>query len=838
MPTNTKQDFLETIRQDKDFIICAACGNPMTLKNKGTFRVVLSVNARKVTNDLLRAYRSLLQNNEDDLRSHNLYGLRRIELGFPFPKTSNVDNRGIYNTSISHTTKQYLQGLDLLRISENLWQLPTLRELQVDNLDEEPTDDKVATNRKIINVILGGFEPHKIIGPITDLILWQPDIRDWINDVRLGDSSSDSVPNIATSLAPGIAEAKAADGRGSLAQTHKSLRVLDVVEKSAKHYYEYLLYIFRLMDKDKQSKIFEEEAFNKERIKDRAIHALYVLALLLGHTHNDIQDDGSRPLPFLEGKLAYDLPRMVFLPEGLLSDLFRAEVIVTNPGYNFSEEYRKHITQGNATSPPTNTGNLSLEKLEENLRAITGSHGYLQDNFRGFVDFICNGRPGSVPEIDDTPETPTGPSGTQAPSNQPSDLSGASVKTPEETSIDEKQTRSYCGWYPKEEPTYPVLLVGSPATTKSSVMLSGLTVFTQAASSLGFSVRSNSADDNHMLDAYTRQYYAGKMPKPTETNSRYSVQVTIVKTDDPDYRVNFVFTDVPGEMLKRSLSRQDTHPVVMNLAKYAEIIVFFFDIATEPAIFKRVFYGQASNNWRNLIEHVQKIQTEGRGDTNQIALLNKLLEDLRDMRGTQGVRDNVSMICVIPKADLYTGSENQFRFLNPFYDTLREKKVVDVSQLGEDQDPTNYDNLRSEGAAVYQIEGEGSMNAQGAQALITKQSQVVSMISNLAKTNLVNIGDMLNETNASESDKQVLVDMVKNSLFSQLESTFKEVYFLPVSAQGKHAIPDRGQQAVALRKPPSQKLAEYVFIIPAILALREEEKRRSMSQTNVSEIGA
>jgi hypothetical protein len=89
---------------------------------------------------------------------------------------------------------------------------------------------------------------------------------------------------------------------------------------------------------------------------------------------------------------------------------------------------------------------------------------------------------------------------------------------------------------------------------------------------------------------------------------------------------------------------------------------------------------------------------------------------------------------------------------------------------------------------------------------------------------------MLNEASASESDKQVLVDLVEESLISQLESTFKEVFFLPVSAQGKHALPSQEKGAVILSKPPSQKLAEYVFIIPAILALKEEEKRRKASR--------
>ncbi len=47
MHANAKQDFLETIQPDKAFIICAACGSPMTLKNKGTFNAIyLSMRVR------------------------------------------------------------------------------------------------------------------------------------------------------------------------------------------------------------------------------------------------------------------------------------------------------------------------------------------------------------------------------------------------------------------------------------------------------------------------------------------------------------------------------------------------------------------------------------------------------------------------------------------------------------------------------------------------------------------------------------------------------------------------------------------------------------------------
>ncbi|MGA9769884.1 MAG: hypothetical protein WBV94_12640 [Blastocatellia bacterium] len=563
--------------------------------------------------------------------------------------------------------------------------------------------------------------------------------------------------------------------------------MLRAVQNLSPTYYDYLIQTLKaiaISGKSNFNYLPKKYLENLNILKDRIIRCIYILAIFRGH---DLYEEAV--FPFLSKDTPFDLPRQVMVSPPRLTELLRAKVVIDRKGFGWSDAFRDLLSADkNGEGSATDVSNSDdMEELEKHLQALIDRYEFLKLDLKKFVDFACRGLPGSIPALDE---------------NSP---------------VEQRQT---CGWYPKEEPTHPVLFIGSTGTAKSSVMMSGLTTFFAAASSVGASVRSNSADDVSMLNFYQAQYYEGRMPKATETRTRYSVQLTTVSTERPEDRRNFIFTDVPGEMVARSLEKTDTDPVVLNLLKYTEIIVFFFDLATEPIFFNSLYFGQVNESWTDLINHVKALREEKRGNTNQLLLLGKLIEDLRQIRGAGDTKQQVSLLCVVPKADFFAGNKSdETRFLSSFYDELREKKILDSSQLSESKDGKDFSELRSMAAVSFLSDNRAEGGAGENQDLISAQIEVIKLINRKAQQAFQKVGNALG-AKSSATDKMTLEKTISVGLLSVIKSTFKNVFLLPVSAQGKPALPENG--SVKLDHPPSQKLAEYVFIIPTILALRED----------------
>jgi len=794
MIKNSKADFLETIKEGVSEIICPACGSPMTLKNKSTFDVILSVNSRKVMNDILRSYRSFLIRNESELKSRNLHGVssKLIKDLYPFPKSENVDENGIFNTNGSAIVKNYLSVSDILGISESISKVLTIEDLDIIASSEDKKQlEKI---EKAISVIVFGFEPHPLIGSVLNLLFDQEIIKNWIDQVRLGsaNSKSESIQNDLINLVTEVAPY----------YSNYLLKFLDYFEKQNWKDANYKLW----------GKYSKDEA---SIIKNQIIRSYYILAILLGHTKNGIgKATQQNIIPFVETNIPFDFPRIVIISQPILNQLLRAKSIIENKGFNLTQKLTDLL---NDTKESDNRAlnkdkkDISLDDLDKEIQSIVEKYSFLRDeDLNSFVEFTCRGLPSSIPDFNDTTE------------NQ-KDKPLGNTEHKEKEQID-----SYlktCGWYPKDEPTHPIILIGSTGTTKSSVMMSGLTTFMNAAGSLGISPRSATADDVNLINWYSKEFFEGEMPKATETNSRFSVQLTLAKAQDVKKRVNFIFTDVPGEMVARSLQAKDTDPVVINLLKYAETIVFFFDIATEPYFYSVISKGSDSvkNDNSEIIGHVESLNKDnGRGKTNQILLLNKLIEDLRKIRGggEKGdidVKENVRLICIIPKSDLFMGESGDTRFLNEFYDKLKDMKIFDQSQLSDNSNANDFYKWRSMGGVSFEPKPNNNTD------LIKRQIEIIQLIDREARVGLSKIGDVLKSANqVSDSDKEILTKRIEIELLKVIENTFNEVYVIPVSAQGEPKLPEDGKKNVQLKYPPCQKLSEYVFITPIVLELGDD----------------
>lgn len=767
MIKNSKTDFLATINQGESEIFCPACGSPMTLKKRSTFNMILSMNSRKVLNDIIRIFRSFIETNENELMLKNLHGVRKNtpEGMYPFSKNKNVNEDGLITTQGADIIRNFLAAPDSLGVSKLHNQLLTIEDL-VSLIKKGTSNPKDVTDNQIdkkirekveqlIKTLVFGFEPHGIIATVLDLVFDQKAIRDWIQATKIEIDSKEN----------------------------KKAR--EILKSVAPYYYEYLTKLLEIIDE--KSEILKNTKIKSEsipEIKDRIARCMYAIIILLGHSN---KEGTEKTLPFMEKGVSFDFSRFTMVSQNNLELLLTSIGIIEQEGFKISHAYKDLIDQNSDVDKQGEVTDESLEALLEGISSIIRKHKFLGTDLHNIVEFTCKGEPATVPFN-----------------------TGVNV---------DKQLERRCGWYPKNEITHPIILIGSPGTGKSTVMMSGLTTLMEAAGSLGLSPRPTNSDDVDLINWYSKQFFDGELPKATNINSRFSVEIAFVATGDVKKRKNFIFTDIPGQMVSRSLELNGTDPVMVNLLKYTNTIIFFFDICTEPYFINVLDKGKSKDEWAELLNDVSELKKDNRGGTNQILLLNKLIEDIRQLRGDDEIKKDVTFICLIPKSDFFIGdSRDKTKFLNEFYQKLKENKIIDTSQLVENSDTGGYKYYRSVGGVAYK---------NGTDHSARKQKTIIELIDRKARDAMQKIADALN-TDASNSDKGILRDTINEQLLKVIDTTFKKAYLIPVSAQGRPKDSNEGGE----KKPPSQKLSEYVFITPIALALEPDEESENGNMGN------
>jgi len=512
-----------------------------------------------------------------------------------------------------------------------------------------------------------------------------------------------------------------------------------------------------------------KEAITKEQLIEDITRCLYIVVLLFGHKSQQIDSlSGS----ILKHQVTFDLGKYVVVSPMRLKEIVLSGVIAKRTGLRWKKDFLG-ILKGQGADDKNN------KEIFDSL---------MRGEISKLVNFACTGQSGN--------------------------------KGKESTYHEGKEPQ--CGWYPKSTPTHPVVLIGSPGTGKSTVMLTGLTTFYSNAQALGTRVTFTSDEDVDMLKQYTKDFWEGILPKPNKEGTRYSVQLTVESTRNIHEREHFVFTDIPGEVAARSLTKEGTDPVVLGVLKHTKTIIFFFDLSIEPSILTPLINGTNKEDaWKSLKESYEQTKEErqGRSEISQIQLLNKLIHDLREIRGEEDLK-NINFVCVIPKSDLFVDEdEKTTKFFTEFYEELYNKEKCEglLIQSRYTPDDETFTGRRT-------VAGIGSIKYDEAEPM-NSQLHIIDIISEKATNHLKNIGDALG-ADAVEADKTSLKSIVLG-LISTLEIVFGEnnVYILPVSAQGEKyfntSSQDDGQseERKKLKHPPNQKLSEYVFIIPVVLAM-------------------
>lgn len=538
--------------------------------------------------------------------------------------------------------------------------------------------------------------------------------------------------------------------------------------------------------------------------------------MLLGHEHPKAEELSGG---IIKHGPRYSLPRLTEVKVAVLTELLSSDVVINQCQIDWKKGIIKNIEE-----------KMPVEDVVK----------LLQNDINKFLNFTC-----------------TGPSGRLANTTESNTASPIA---------------NQCGWYPKSEHTHPIVLLGSPGTSKSTVMMSGLVTFYNTIGTLGSYIVFNTPDGTQFFDQRASSYWKGDWPEPTKAGERHSIQLSVIPTDPnqnpPLKPQNFVFTDIPGETTRKLLTTERSDSVLLGILKNAGTIVIFFDLSVEASFRQFVADNhrpQIQEVWKDTVEHfkyISKPREEGdegskvnRAKVDQYHIVAKLITAIREnqlIANDQKLQCNC--VCVIPKSDLYAdfgsqvtqqeeGSQdkkdmgplnNHTLFMTDFYHFLYKKAILSdptgAVPLREFKDtggvPVDLEPFHSQGGI-----GSEFTKAEG-KSKLSIQEDIINQIKEQALLSIRNISHAtsLNQTSQDLNiNGEVLKQSVEMRLIQLLYRSFhqEKVYFLPVSAAGRRLNQSEQDQRTEKGEEgksniPRQKLSEYVFLLPVILAYSDQ----------------
>ena len=530
-------------------------------------------------------------------------------------------------------------------------------------------------------------------------------------------------------------------------------------------------YLNKLLELEKKFK-------DDPNIPRAVLRAQLVLALMLGHKSDNTDTYGLKKVS-ISKNVRFTLPRLTVVSYKNLLRLLHSEIVLGNPKLRLNRGFQKRL-KSSRLNPLDSNNTTEEETVKEQVLQEVKEWG---KEIHKLIHFSCTGS------------------------------SGRELKR--------------CGWYPKEGETHSIILLGSPGTGKSSVMLTGLVAFCDYIAALGATVALDLPDDREQMRRLDDNYRKGIMPDRTLLGDKTSIRLSVQFPEiHPSKRTHFVFTDIPGEDLARSLTEEGSLSWVLKILKNAETVVFFFDLSIEPTIREKLTKTRNADIFKQVLENYERVNKhrEGKAAVRQFDLLEQLLNDLRTQRGDL---DGINFICVIPKSDLYArkDSDSERLFFTSFYDQMETMNLLVKSDFDK-QDDESFDGLCSLGGTGFKYRGSKDSKNNKNKALI--QRYIGRQISQKAHDCLLEIGNALGEEAVPEF-KITLKELIQVRLINRLQTTFSEdkVFFLPVSAQGKDTsrlLEDDNSKTVggiSLGGIPNQKLSEYVFLLPVALSVSE-----------------
>jgi hypothetical protein len=782
---NTIEHYLNTIHSHSPGITCPACGSILGIRRQGSTEMILTENTRLELDGYLASYRRFLEKLELLLEQQNVH-YKAYPGTYPYTRelthyrgsNESVEfNRGGVYTGIvaKPVVDKLVEELDFFEWIDSFTAFS--RRLEQPEVSPQDMEDMFRAKDKL----LGGLEPRSIAGPLMDLIFDQTYVAGWRE-------------KILKFVAPETFDALLDDICPAIQWFLRFLR--DINQQSSSG---------RLP--------FSQKNQPDPSLAEGIIRVQFILAILLGHRSQKEQGIATflTEIGITPG-VPFTLPRKTVVSPKYLQELLRSEPVLGNPRIGLSQDLLQKLKQDTTANAAGNGTPIPLEEIFTMLRK----------EIHQFVHFTCTGPAGDQPNAE-----PKADQFSSAAFEYPS------IAEPKQNNSTRAASEETCGWYPKPEPTHSVILLGSPGTGKSSVMLTGFTTFYDNIFALGATISFDSPEDEVRMKRLNEDYWAGKMPSPTAKGSRTTIKLAVDFPEQGYPRTNYVFTDIAGEVMARSLTHEGSDPAVLRILKNAETIVFFFDISIEPSIRKKLTEGDDDGTWNVVEENFARVwksrivkkadgseTEESSAAVSQLQLLKRLIRDLQVQRGTEDLKSaDLNFICVIPKLDLFISETKSDRYF--FSGMIKELKDQDILvRSNRNKGDESFTGLRSLGGILAKLSANGDRGSNGnggssnSSNSVALQKQIAQWMSERTLHHLGKIGDALS-TDTAAPIRASLRKTLEVGLIATLHQVFgkEKVYFLPVSAQGKNS------EQLNLGNPPNQKLSEYVFILPVILSV-------------------
>lgn len=769
MTSNTVFDFLKTAESEDNYITCPACGSPIGIRTQG-YEMILTDNLRLELDGNLAALRGQLERLETKLEQRNLLLEPSTYGAYPYKQ-----ERKFFSDAQTPDDED----------SDN--------NDEINNNDETKNQRELA-HRGVYKGILGKDVAENFVKKKLDFF---EQIENFDKFPLTTETQQEKLDQKCQSLLRGI------EPRSQIGP------VMDIIFDQ-RNVFEWMKEIENDPERKKLKALLNdvcptiqwylqklEEIHSKRKDDEGLLKAIirgqFVLAIVLGHKSLKPDFYGLKKIS-IDHNVPFTLPRQTIISYRNLLDILNSEVLLGNPKLGLSDNFQKLLksskediakqqnSQQGSNVSVNMTKQNSDDQAEELVKRSVKQWG--QEIYK-LVNFSC-----------------TGPSG---------------------------DNNKKCGWYPKETETHSIILLGSPGTGKSCVLLTGLVSFFDHVQVLGATVALDLPDDRERLQKLEKDYRNGEIPKRTETGSKTSIKLSVQfpEIGSTDFhKTHFVFTDIAGEDVARSLTEEGSQPWVLRILKNANTIIFFFDLSIEPTIREKLTKTRNAEIWKPVLENYEIVNKsrEGNAAVNQLYLLEQIIGDLETQRGNLS-GSGINFICIVPKADLYAkkeGEEDRL-FFNSFYDKMIDQNIFVPSNF-DGQDDESFDGFCSLGGTGCNFKSKNNKEISHRNSNVLLQKQIGRMISDEVRKCLLNMGNALGE-DAVPAFKESLKQLAEIRLMQRLEATLGKdsVYYLAVSALGKDTskIQQEGKSQID-GGVFNQKLSEYVFILPVALAITGE----------------
>lgn len=779
---NTLKDFYKTaLPEFNEPIICPACGAHMSIKEPSSYKMVLNKKARVELDACLRKYATYLESLEFRMMLHNLEGVRSLALeDCPYKRLAEL-NPGLAN-GVFKDTDGALAVNKIFSDSLDYFEENRVKQLPLVKDIKNSTDNDESRKKMLIRHAVDVLNVDPSIGVAVDLVFSQEYVAKWVQKTNM--SFRDGLNDLCQEISP---------------TWHDYLKAL--------------------------------EKYDDKVILEKVLRVRYVIAILRGHCtkNNDFalrqQGDNDennnvllRPLN-IQQNYAYRLPNKTYVSIDMLRYLLLSPILLDNPKIGFNEDLRREIRKKDSKE-------VREEKKETSAFSFVNelNHDRTDDTKRVLVDEKIIDRFSDLlfKWVENEPE----------------------ISKVVDFACSNTENGISCEWMPKRDKTHSVVLLGSPGTSKSTALLTGITMFYQNAAAIGAEVKFVTPEDNDKIDALIRRYWDGWLPQATPVGERTSIELTVAFHEGGvENKSNYVFIDVAGQRVVKCVTKDGTESALLGILKNAETIVFFYDFTIERQIHEKLTAAALGDVWKPLKEHKDSVSEHRKGedkggkstvDISQDQLLRQLIDDLQSQATADDLISNKNFIFVVPKSDMFYSdnvAEKERFFLTDYFVKSRDFKLVRPS-INVPKEEFKQDDM---GHYWTQIGADLFLNGKNTQVNnIETQEYVIRQLSQLCKKCILNLGNSVSEKSGEDEDiygVKGALNRYIDTLVNTIERTFNNSYFLAISAKGSNEIPDKSSQADAngivydiYKHAPRQKFSEYVFAIPVILTALKEAK--------------